>query len=146
MRKLVSAVLATVIAASSLTGLSAARDRDGDRGHRDRQTYVTSYCAQNPRARDCQDWQRNGRNWNDNNYRGFYERNHGSNQDAALAALFGIIVGGVVIQGGRDDDRGYRNNRRSSRHERACANAYRSYDRRTDTYIGRDGRRRECRL
>ncbi|BCW87295.1 hypothetical protein sos41_04240 [Alphaproteobacteria bacterium SO-S41] len=135
MRKFLSAVLVTAIVGSGLVGLSSTASAR-EHGYRDRNDYVTSYCAQNPRARDCQDWKRNGRSWKDSNYRGFYERNHRGN-DNALAALFGIAVSAAIASDNHGNGRD---------HVRACEATYRSYDRRTDTYVGRNGRRYTCNL
>jgi len=144
MRKLTSILLAAVLAGSGLTGLASARDNH--RGHGDRDRYVSSYCADHPRARDCLDWRRNGRSWNDSAYRGFYERNRRDDDSAAIAALFGIIVGAAIASGAEARrDSGYRSDE-NWRHGRACAARYRSYDRQSDTYLARNGRRYYCNL
>ena len=150
MQKILSLFIVAVMAASTLLAASGSafardnhRDRDRDRNnYGSRQQYVTSYCAENPRARDCREYRRNGKRWNDNNYRGFYERNHRNNNYAALAALFGIAIGAAIVSGSQSNNNGgYDQN-----HVRRCAAKYRSYDSRTDSFLAYDGRRYRCQL
>jgi hypothetical protein len=148
MQKILSLFLVAVMAASTLlaaSGSALARDnhRDRDRNnYGNRQQYVTSYCAEHPRSRDCREYRRNGGRWDDNNYRGFYERNHRDNNDAAIAALFGIVLGAAVVAGSHSNSNsGYDQN-----HVRRCAAKYRSYDSRSDSFLAYDGRRYRCQL
>ena len=108
MKKFVSTLAAAALVASSFIGFTSpaeARDhhRHHNRGHEqhrhynDRQSYVRDYCNSNPRAGDCGDWRDNGSRWDDNRYRMFYSHNHHDNDDAAVAALFGIAIGAAIV-------------------------------------------------
>lgn len=130
MRKIISTALALVMfATSSVTfaGTSEAR-------HRDRNYYERHH-----------------------DYRDHYrDRRRHRNDDAAAAAIIGLALGAIVVGSlanqNRRVERNYyyddRYERRDSRweHIRRCEARYRSYDRRSDTFIGRDGRRYYCNL
>jgi len=56
------------------------------------------------------------------------------------------IIGSAIIAGShRRYHDGYSRSSRWERHVRRCYRAYRSYDERTDTFIGYDGIERRCR-
>lgn len=126
MRKIISTVLAfAMLATSSVTfaGASEARNR-GDRYER---------------------------HHDDDRYR--HRRNNDG--DIAAAAIIGLALGAIIIGSQQNrHDRTYDNNyyrdddRRDSNweHIRRCERRYRSYDRYSDTFIGRDGRRYYCNL
>jgi hypothetical protein len=76
---------------------------------------VRNYCSQHPRDRDCRAHRRG-----DNSTVERILRKTGN----AIAGA-GRVVGSAVSAG-------------------ACEARYRSYDPRTNTYVGRDGRRRHC--
>ena len=128
MRKIISTVLAfAMLATSSVTfaGTSEARHR-GDRYER---------------------------NYND--YHHHDRRRRNNNNDVAAAAIIGLALGAIIIgsqQNRRDRsyDNGYDRDeyRRDFNrdHVRRCESRYRSYDRYSDTFIGRDGRRYYCNL
>lgn len=156
MRKLMSALVSTAIIGASLAGAALARH-----GHRDndpRRDYVQSYCNDHSRSRDCRAWVKHGNGWGDRDYRGFYERNYASRQDAAIAALFGIVLtsrtgqydnrghDGRYNDGRYNDGRGYGDNGRGYNHAAACAARYDSYRAADDTFIGEDGRSYYCPL
>lgn len=140
--------LATLLAAVTLgtatigtAGVSTAQDRAFDRAGRDR--YIGSWCDRH-RGNECRDWRANRSRWDDRHYRDWYRR-HDHGNDAATAALFGLGVGALLgatvpnaIVGGGGRDVTY--------HVQRCASRYRSYDSRTDTYLGYDGYRHRCRL
>lgn len=129
MKKTISAALAfTMLATSSVTlaGTSEARHRRGD-GY-----YNNGY---------------------DN---GYYDNRRHRNRggDAAAAAIIGLALGAIIVgsttQRRRTTttyyyDEGYRGNSNWD-HVRRCESRYRTYDRRTDTFIGRDGREYYCNL
>jgi hypothetical protein len=73
---------------------------------------------------------------------------------AIAAGVIGAIVGGAIVADSHrrhhrsHDEYEYDAPRRSSsweRHVARCYRAYRSYDERTDTYVGYDGVERRCR-
>lgn len=71
----------------------------------------------------------------------------------AAAGVIGAIIGGAIIAGsqrdrGYDDDDDYDDAPRQSgweRHVARCYASYRSYNERSDTYVGYDGIERRCR-
>ncbi|WP_245895220.1 BA14K family protein [Devosia submarina] len=116
----------------------------------DRDRVVQSYCERNRGDRDCRDFRR-GR-WNDNDYNRFYRRNR-SGLDSISSGLlgfgFGALVGGAIANSNNNNYRGGDRviGRDSySAHVEACYARYRSYDERTDTFLGYDGRRHRCNL
>lgn len=125
MRRMIASVLAfAMLATSSVTfaGTSEARHR-GDRYYE--------------------------RHHNDYYY---HDRRHRrNNNDAAAAAIIGLALGAIIIgsqQNRRDRyyDNGYRSRDTNWDHIRRCERRYRTYDRYSDTFIGRDGRRYYCNL
>lgn len=119
MRKIMSAALALAMAATSavaFTGESEAR-----RGYRDYDRYERHH-------------------YYDRGYRNRYRRHHHHGNEAA-AAIAGLALGAIIV-GSTQNRYGYR----GSSHVERCERRYRSYDRRTDTFIGRDGREYYCNL
>ncbi|MEF2073042.1 BA14K family protein [Consotaella sp. CSK11QG-6] len=138
------------MAASTLaSGLVAASPAAAQ--SRDRERYVEQYCSRHSNDRDCRDFHRGHNNWDNDRYQRWY-RDHHDGKDAAAAAIFGLaagaIAGGVVAGATRDrtpPPRG-RGMPEASGHQQACAQKYRSYDYRSDTYMGYDGQRHRCNL
>ncbi|MCC6921378.1 MAG: BA14K family protein [Alphaproteobacteria bacterium] len=130
-KKIISTALALAMAATSTVGLASTAEARG-RHH----------------------------GYYSNGYDGHYyrRRHHNHNGDAIAAGVLGFALGAIVVgstqrrtvrrdyDGGRYYDSGY--DRYDSRydHVRRCEARYRSYDRRTDTFIGRDGREYYCNL
>jgi len=120
----------------------------------DRDRVVQTFCQRNPRDRDCRTYSRD--RWDDRDYDRFYGRNR-SGLDNIASGLFGFgfgaIVGGALANqnnnnngynGGGDrviSGPGYGYN-----HVDACYARYRSYDERTDSFLGNDGYRHRCNL
>lgn len=82
----------------------------------------------------------------DNYYQGYYYQN-------PWWLVPGIVIGSNGYGNGYDDDYGYRNRsyRYSNRnvsfsrsHVQWCSDRYRSYDRRSNTWISNSGQRRQC--
>ncbi|MDB5472888.1 MAG: BA14K-like protein [Devosia sp.] len=120
-----------------------------DRGDRDR--VVQTYCDRNSRDRDCREFRRG--NWDNNDYNRFYRRNRSgldSISSGLLGFTFGAIIGGAIA--GQNNNNNYYGGDRvvgggSYRaHVDACYARYRSYDERTDTFLGYDGYRHRCNL
>ncbi len=125
----------------------------------DRDRVVGIYCERY-NDRDCRDRAR----WGDDDYRRFYNhrRDRRDNLDAiaagAIGLTFGAILGSALSQPQPrvndrviylDDEPYYRDRypRYSDSweaHVAACYARYRSYDERTDTFMGYDGYRHRC--
>jgi len=112
-------------------------------GQRDR--VITTYCDRNPRDRDCRSYRNGG--WRDSDYDRFYGSRR-SGLDSVAASLFGLgfgaILGGAIANSNNDRVVGRVNG--GDAHVRACSARYRSYDARTDSYLGYDGIRHRCNL
>ncbi len=140
MRKALAAAAACVVlAASAISPASAAnRHHNGDR-----EQFMQNYCG-NHRDSDCRDWSRNHDRWDDARYNSWYERhhrNHDFDSGNSAAALFGFAAGtaaGIIT--------GTVNGSMNGGHVAACEARYRSYSSRTDSFMGYDGNRHECRL
>jgi|GEM_PF-1885365 hypothetical protein len=151
MNKLVS--LVSAIALTGMTALSSvvpayAQNVTISAGQRYR--VIETYCDRNAWDRDCNDFYR-GR-WNDRDYNRFYNSRRSSIDSIATGILgftFGAALGSIIANGN--------NNRRGGdvvvgrangydAHVQACYSRYRSYDERSDTFMGYDGIRKRCRL
>lgn len=120
MRKIVSTTLALAMLATS--GVAFTGESEARRGHRhyERHHHHHYHYDRHPR------------------------RHRGGEAAAAIAGLaLGAIIVGSTQNRYRDD--GYRY-RRGLSHVERCERRYRTYDRRTDTFIGYDGREYYCNL
>jgi hypothetical protein len=74
---------------------------------------------------------------------GYYRHNNNNNGngDAVAAGIFGLAAGAIIAGAVTNANR---NNERA--HIQVCIDTYRSYNVRSDTYVGGDGRRHLCRL
>ena len=139
MQKTFSIAIASVLLATSAIGTGAMADsRDHSRFNR-QDRVVQGYCSDHY-DRSCNDWQRNRNNWDEAEYQGWYRehyRHRDFRADNAISGLFGfaagVITGSVVNGSGMS-------------HVSLCEDRYRSYDRRSDTFLGYDGMRHDCRL
>ncbi|SJZ96172.1 BA14K family protein [Consotaella salsifontis] len=148
MRKFFTAFASAALVAVTTLSSIAVTTNPASAQMRDRERYVERYCARNPRDSDCRDFRRGHRHWDERRYQRWYRKHHDRNDNAA-AAIFGLaagIAGGIAAGANAPRDRGDRGVREMTRHQERCANRYRSYDFRSDTYIGNDGRRHACRL
>ena len=135
MNKIISGVsAAALLSLSSLAGVAPAVAAPS---HFQKDKYIGEYCVKYPSANQCNDWKRNHDHWSDNQYNNFYSfhRNDQNFGGSLAAGIFGFalgtMLGGALNEGG-------------SAHVRACENAYRTYDVRTDSYMGFDGMRHRC--
>lgn len=90
------------------------------------------------------------------NYRHYDDHRRHNNDGDVAAAIIGLALGAIVIgslaERNRRENRDYGYDDRYDRgdanweHVRRCEARYRSYDRYSDTFIGRDGRRYYCNL
>jgi hypothetical protein len=119
MKKFISIVsAAAMLSLSSLAGITPVSADPWNRSYQQQGPFGGSFCDRNPGSRQCNNW---------NN------RDSGSN---IAAGIIGLAVGAAI-----SGNRGY-----GTDHVRACQNRYRSYNVRTDTFLGYDGFRHACRL
>ena len=153
---LTAAALTGLIAITSVIPASAQilPRKDGG-GDRDR--VVQTFCQANPRDRDCRTYSRD--RWSDRDYDRFYGRNR-SGLDNIASGLFGFGFGAIVggaLANQNNNNNGYNNGYGGGdrvisgpgygyNHVDACYARYRSYDERTDTFLGNDGYRHRCNL
>lgn len=130
----------------TLTSFTPAQAQDNQLSFSQRKQVVQSYCASNP-----QDWNCNGYwFWGDREYDAYYYRNR-NNLEPLVAGILGLAIGaiiaGAIASGNKTSptvtpaparlDRG---------HVARCYARYKSYDERTDTFLGYDGFRHPCNL
>lgn len=148
--------IVTRCAGAALTGLLAftsiipaqAQDRGVSLSFGQRQQVVQTYCDRYPNDYDCRGYY--GGNWRQRDYDRFYN-NRRSDLDPLASGIFGLaigaIIGGAIANGNNNNfGNGDRVVGRASSHVDACYARYRSYDERSDTYLGYDGRRHLCNL
>ncbi len=139
MNRTFSTAVASLLLATSAITTNAMADPRGHSRFNQQDRFVQSYCS-NHRDNSCRDWDRNRNNWNEAHYQGWYRdhyRRHDFGADNAVAGLFGFaagVIAGSVVNGG------------GLTHVTVCEDRYRSYDRRSDTYLGFDGMRHDCML
>lgn len=119
-------------------------------GQRDR--VITSYCDTHRRDPDCRRY--HGGGWHDSDYNNFYRR-RGSDLDSIATGLFGFGFGAILGSAiANSNNNSYNRDRvvgvvgggSYRAHVQACFNRYRSYDERTDSFMGYDGVRHSCNL
>lgn len=112
-----------------------------------RYRYVYTYCQQYPDDPDCYDFGRYGHRWSGNRYDDWYRRHYGNygynGADAAIATIFGMVAGAIANSAMNAPSR---NRVIGDDHVQRCAARFRSYDARSDTYMGYDGFRHTCNL
>ena len=150
MKTFVSALSALAMGgALAVSAVAPAQAQSFSLSYGQRYQVIETYCDRNPRDRDCRGFYNGG--WNDSDYYNFYNSRR-SSVDSIAAGLFGFTFGAALgsiiansnnnsggdVVGGRQ---GYSNN-----HVQACYARYKSYDERTNTFLGYDGVRHECRL
>lgn len=134
MMKVTSLFLSAVMAGTSVVMFTAPADAQRSSRY-ERERYVENYCRRNPRDRDCR---MDRSRWDERRYQRWYrDRHRGNAAEAAAAGIFGLAAGAIAgaAAGAADGTRRAR-----------CEARYRSYDWRSNTFIGADGRRYECRL
>ena len=140
--------LAARLTAMALTGLlsissfAPAQAQDNSLNFSQRQQVVQAYCQRYPQDRDCDGWWF----WSARDYR------NRSDLDPLIAAIFGLaigaIIGGAIANGNKSTNTSPPPTftRRDSGHVARCYQRYKSYDERTDTFLGYDGIRHPCTL
>ena len=145
MKTLISTVsVAALIGISSIAGIAPARAAMYNHNYQQQDQYIGNFCDRHPDANECNDWRSNHSHWSNNQYQNFYRyhRNDDGFDGNFAAGIFGFAAGALVA--GAINNSGYSGY--SNDHVTACESAYRSYDVRTDTYLGYDGVRHQCRL
>ena len=136
MRKTLAAAVAC-LAVSTLIPQAALAQR-----YHEQDRYVGRYCSDHPGDPDCMDWNGNRDRWDEARYnRWYYDHHDEFGPDDAAAALFGFAAGaaaGAIT--------GSINGAVEGSQQTACGARYRSYDPETNTFLGNDGYRHECRL
>jgi hypothetical protein len=112
-----------------------------------RDQVIGRYCDSYRNDRDCIRYNRGG--WNDRDYANFY-RPRQNNLDSIASGLFGFgfgaILGGILANGNNGRGVPIYSGGSYSSHVDACYARYRSYDERSDSFMGYDGVRHRCRL
>lgn len=108
---------------------------------------VETYCDRYPNDYDCRGYYGGG--WANDEYNAFY-RNRRSDLDPVASSIFGLaigaIIGGAIANGANKGERVVRIQGDYDGHVEACYARYRSYDERSDTFLGYDGQRHRCNL
>jgi Ni/Co efflux regulator RcnB len=141
MRKgLAAAAACIVLAASAISPAASAASRHHNG---DREQFMQNYCSRHNDS-DCRDWSGHRDRWDEARYHRWYQRHrHDHDFDAgdSAAAIFGFAAGtaaGLIT--------GAINGGATGSHVAVCQSRYRSYDPATNTFMGHDGYRHECRL
>jgi hypothetical protein len=126
MNKLVSGLSAAAVTGLlSLSAVAPASAQSFSFGFNVGRPMISSYCDRYPNAWDCRDVRFQPR------HRIIHRGDVGSN---LAAGILGFTAGALVASN------------LSSSHVRRCEAQFRSYDRRTDTYMGFDGNEHYCNL
>ena len=138
MNKVVSSMSATALLCfGALAGVAPASAGPMHSNFQRQDQHIGNFCRQNPHAGQCDDWRNNHGHWNNDQYQGFY-RHHRNDRGFGgdfAARMFGFAIGAAVMV-----------SRDVNAHVRACEVRYRSYDRRSNTFLGYDGSRHLCRF
>jgi hypothetical protein len=139
MRKIASAAVAVALAGvMALPAPASAQSFNLSFGQQDR--FVSQRCNDHPNWRGCDDWRRNHHRWSRDDYRRWYRWNRPS-LGSIGAGIFGFAVG-AAIANSINNDRGSS----YDSHVARCEARFRSYNPRTDMYLGFDGQYHRCNL
>jgi hypothetical protein len=153
--KLTAIALASVMSVASVIPVQA---QDVTLSFGERQRVVQTYCDRNPYDYDCRGY--HGGYWRNRDYDDFYYSRR-SDMDALAVGIFGLAFGAIIGSAiansnnsrsngdrviGRVDDGSRVIGRLDRGHVARCYARYKSYDERTDTFMGYDGIRRLCNL
>jgi len=112
----------------------------------DQDRFVSDRCERNSRLRGCDDWRRNRDRWDRDDYQRWYRWNQPSFGSVG-AGIFGFIAGAAIANGiNNSNNNGWSGNGSWSSHVARCEARYRSYDERSDSFLGYDGDRHRCNL
>jgi hypothetical protein len=136
---------AALSALLALTSIVPAQAQSGTFGYGQRDRVIRTYCDRHPRDSDCRRYNSGG--WHNGDYDDFYGRNR-TDLDSIASGFFGFtfgaILGSALANSGDHGDRVVV--RSGSDHVQACYAHFRSYDERSDSYLGYDGDRHRCML
>lgn len=140
MNKMIAvASAAAMVLASSLATIGPVTAAPRYSGQQ-QESFVRDWCRTHPGDRSCSDFRRNGRYWDRSHYRDWYtSHRHMRGFDPGVAGIFGFVAGAMAGAAASSA-------RNSNSHVAACEARYRSYDVRSDTYLGYDGVRHRCNL
>lgn len=142
---------AALTSAIAVAGIAPAQAQGVTFAYGQRQQVIETYCDRYPNDYDCNSYY--GGRWTDRDYDRFYNSRR-TQIDPIATGLFGLafgaILGGALANSGNSNGVGDRVVGRVDGggydHVSACYARYRSYDERTDTYMGYDGYRHRCNL
>lgn len=137
---------AALTSALALTSIVPAQAQNVTLNFGQRQQVIQTYCDRYPNDYDCRGYYTG--DWDRSDYDYFYrQRSNDLNPIAAgiFGAAFGAIIGGAIANQHNSDVVVRRQGDYSS-HVDACYARYRSYDERTNTFLGYDGIRHRCNL
>lgn len=144
--KFTAVAMSALMVMSSFTPVQA---QDNSLNAEQRKQVVQAYCQKYPQDNDCSGWWF----WDARAYDAFYYRNR-NNLEPLIAGIFGLAIGAIIAGAIAN---GNKNNPApapapaaggnfDAGHVARCAARYKSYDHRTDTFLGNDGIRHPCRL
>ena len=145
MNKIASALIATAITgvmaipapASAASSMSLSFGQQGN--------YVGQQCDIHPNWKGCDDWKHNRSHWSNNDYQDWYRWNR-PNVGNVAAGLFGFVIGSAIASNMNNNNDDRYDYQYSGSHVARCEDAYRSYNPRTDKFLGYDGAYHFCRL
>lgn len=136
-----------VVGMMSVPTVAPVQSQEASLSFGQRQRVVQTYCERNPFDPDCRGYFAG--QWSDRDYDWFYHRNR-SDLDPLIAGIFGLAIGAIIagaIANGNSKPSGDRVIGRVDReHVARCYARYKSYDERSDTFLGYDGIRHRCNL
>lgn len=137
----------TMSAMMVLSGLSPVQAQDNSLNFEQRKQVVQAYCQKYPLDSDCSGWWF----WSARDYDAFYYRNR-SDLEPLVAGILGLAIGVIIAGAVANSNKPApapapaANRNYDAGHVARCAAKYKSYDVRTDTFLGYDGIRHPCNL
>lgn len=132
-----------------MSSFSPVQAQDNSLNFEQRKQVVQAYCQKYPQDNDCSGWWF----WDARTYDAFYYRNR-TNLEPLIAGIFGLAIGAIIAGAIANSNkpapapapRPSAGNNYDAGHVARCAARYKSYDVRTDTFLGYDGIRHPCNL
>jgi hypothetical protein len=136
MNKAFGTAMACLAIGASVFASPASAQRNHERFY-NQDRFIENHCG-GRWDRDCNDWRDNRGRWDERRYHGWYRDHHNDfGPEDAAASIFGFVAGAAA---------GALSGAIGTSHVAACDARYRSYDLRTDTFMGYDGYRHRCLL